>query len=215
MNTKFKIVFAITIFLVISVMIDSQILEIDEEFEKVTCGSAVKLTHKPSNYKLHSHSIAYGSGSGQQSVTGLPNADDPDSLWIIKGAHDESCSRGEPIKCGTTIRLQHSGTSRLLHSHLHRSPISQQQEVSAFDGLDTGDNWKLICMDKSSIYWLREQKIQLIHKETSKYLSANEEYMYNNPINGQIEVSASKKADQNAEWIAQEGIYFADKNFNN
>jgi hypothetical protein len=39
--------------------------------------------------------------------------------------------------------------------------------------------------------------------------------MYNNPISGQIEVSASKKSGQNTEWVAQEGIYFSDRNFNN
>ena len=38
--------------------------------------------------------------------------------------------------------------------------------------------------------------------------------MYNNPIHGQIEVSASKKIGQNTEWIAQEGIYFADRSLN-
>ncbi|CAG8495337.1 2776_t:CDS:2 [Rhizophagus irregularis] len=161
------------------------------------------MTHIPSSYKLHSHSVAYGSGSGQQSVTGLPDADDPESLWIIKGAHGESCPRGEPIECGSVIRLKHSGTNKFLHSHHHRSPISKQQEVSAFDGLDTGDNWKVICLDKSTTYWLREQKFQLLHVETSAYLFANEEYVYNNPISGQIEVSATKKTGENTEW-AQE-----------
>ncbi|CAI2174535.1 830_t:CDS:10 [Funneliformis geosporum] len=155
--------------------------------------------------------LAIRSGSGQQSVTGLPNADDPDSLWIIKGAHGESCLRGEAIKCGSIIRLQHSSSGKLLHSHYHHSPISKQQEVSAFDGFDTGDNWKLTCLNKSSIYWLREQKVQFMHLETSSYLSANKDYIYNNPIHGQIEVSASKKFGQDTEWIAQEGIYFADR----
>jgi hypothetical protein len=44
----------------------------------------------------------------------------------------------EAIKCGSIIRLYHSGTGRYLHSHYHQSPISHQQEVSAFDGLDKG-----------------------------------------------------------------------------
>ncbi|ETP28386.1 hypothetical protein F442_22319 [Phytophthora nicotianae P10297] len=38
-------------------------------FEHVTCGSSVKLVHGPSRYRMHSHEIQYGSGSGQQSAT--------------------------------------------------------------------------------------------------------------------------------------------------
>ncbi|CAG8445184.1 895_t:CDS:2 [Acaulospora morrowiae] len=211
---KFRIGLII-LFVVCAVVISiskSQILDIDEEFEKVTCGSAVKLTHGPSSYKLHSHAISYGTGSGQQSVTGLSSSDDPDSLWIIKPIVGSTCSRGEAVKCGSLIRLKHIGTGKFLHSHLHVSPLSNQQEVSAFDGLDTGDNWKLMCVNTSAKYWLREQKIKLIHFETSAYLSASKDKVYNNPIHGQIEVAGSSKNDKNTEWIAQEGIYFAEKN---
>jgi dolichyl-phosphate-mannose--protein O-mannosyl transferase len=36
------------------------------------------------------------------------------------------------IKNGDTIRLVHLATNKNLHSHLHPSPLSNQQEVSAF-----------------------------------------------------------------------------------
>jgi len=49
------------------------------------------------------------------------------------------------IKCGSVIRLKHLNTGRWLHSHKFRSPLSNQQEVSAFDGSDTGDNWEVRC----------------------------------------------------------------------
>jgi len=35
----------------------------------LTCGSSIKLKHKETKYWLHSHSINWGTGSGQQSVT--------------------------------------------------------------------------------------------------------------------------------------------------
>jgi len=35
-----------------------------------------------------------GSGSGQQSVTGFPNADDGNSFWIVEAASGKVCSRG-------------------------------------------------------------------------------------------------------------------------
>jgi hypothetical protein len=45
--------------------------ERSQDHLKVTCGSAIKLTHTQTGYKLHSHDIKYGSGSGQQVGSGL------------------------------------------------------------------------------------------------------------------------------------------------
>ena len=44
----------------------------------------------------------------------------------------------EPVPCGSDVRLQHANTKAYLHSHQHISPLSHQQEVSCFDGEDTG-----------------------------------------------------------------------------
>ena len=44
----------------------------------------------------------------------------------------------EPVPCGSSIRLRHANTKNYLHSHLHLSPLSRQQEVSCFDGEDSG-----------------------------------------------------------------------------
>lgn len=52
---------------------------------QVTCGSLVKLLHSSTQYRLHSHEIPYGSGSGQQSVTSFPRGDDSNSYWIVRG----------------------------------------------------------------------------------------------------------------------------------
>lgn len=50
----------------------------------VTYGSAVKLASTQHAFNLHSHEISYGSGSGQQSVTGTANEGDEEDLWMIK-----------------------------------------------------------------------------------------------------------------------------------
>jgi len=42
---------------------------IEDGFERVTCGSSIKLKHVSSGFHVHSHNIQWGSGSGQQSVT--------------------------------------------------------------------------------------------------------------------------------------------------
>lgn len=51
----------------------------------ITCGSVIKLQNVYNNARLHSHDIKYGSGSGQQSVTGMDEASDVNSHWQILG----------------------------------------------------------------------------------------------------------------------------------
>ena len=98
----------------------------------VTCGSVVKLMNNNYKTRLHSHDIKYGSGSGQQSVTAVEEQEDSNSYWAVKAATDGQCTRGEPVACGSNIRLQHLATGKNLHSHLFSSPLSGQQEISAF-----------------------------------------------------------------------------------
>ena len=52
---------------------------------QVTCGSSLKLMHIGTKTRLHSHQVSYSRGSQQQSVTGFPDADDGNSLWIVYG----------------------------------------------------------------------------------------------------------------------------------
>jgi len=48
----------------------------------------------------------------------------------------------EPVKCDSIIRLHHLATSKNLHSHHFASPLSGNQEVSAY-GDDQGMLWKI------------------------------------------------------------------------
>lgn len=140
-------------------------LEIEPEYATVTCGSMIKLAHTASGYRLHSHEVKYGSGSGQQSVTAYPHGNDVNSYFVVQEAFQApKCVRGESIKCGETVRLKHPRTNMMLHSHLIarfdwlNSPISKAQEVSAYDRPDTGDNWKVECKTK---FWDREKSVLL------------------------------------------------------
>lgn len=49
---------------------------------QVTHGSVIKLMHDKTKFRLHSHEVPYGSGSGQQSVTGFPGVEDSNSYWV-------------------------------------------------------------------------------------------------------------------------------------
>ncbi|ORY06823.1 hypothetical protein K493DRAFT_273917 [Basidiobolus meristosporus CBS 931.73] len=187
--------------------------EIDEDFEKVTCGSALKLSHSETGYRLHSHEIPYGSGSRQQSVTALPTADDTNSFWIVKGALGENCPRGQPIECNSVVRLQHMNTKTHLHSHLHDAPMSNYQEISAYQGEDSGDHWKVLCSNTQDSSWIRNHDIHLHHVDTGKYLSTDKRYTYHqHVIYGQLEVHALSQKSKSTAWKALEGIYFADRN---
>eukprot|EP00027_Filamoeba_sp_ATCC50430_P005215 CAMPEP_0168552928 /NCGR_PEP_ID=MMETSP0413-20121227/6980_1 /TAXON_ID=136452 /ORGANISM="Filamoeba nolandi, Strain NC-AS-23-1" /LENGTH=165 /DNA_ID=CAMNT_0008583579 /DNA_START=146 /DNA_END=640 /DNA_ORIENTATION=- len=159
----------------------------------VTCGSVIKLKHISTGHRLHSHQVTYGSGSGQQSVTGFPGTDDPNSFWVVRGPMGKHCPRGTPIKHGDVIRLQHLGTGRNLHSHLHKSPLTNQQEVSAFGDEghgDTGDNWRVVA--KTDV-WSRADTVRLQHADTNRYLSSNKS-KFGNPIPGQTEVCCIDRA---------------------
>jgi hypothetical protein len=139
----------IHLFLATVLLSFSVLLSVADDSAIVSCGSVIKLRHKETGHHLHSHQIAWGSGSGQQSVTGHGSSDDFGSMWIIKEPfRSEACEVGTPVKCGSKLRLEHAATGKNLHSHLFSAPVSGQQEVSAYgergEG-DTGDNWELLC----------------------------------------------------------------------
>ncbi|KAJ3301242.1 Stromal cell-derived factor 2-like protein 1 [Kappamyces sp. JEL0829] len=159
----------------------------------------VKLANKATTHRLHSHDVKYGSGSGQQSVTAYPRGNDPNSYFRVE---KEGCDRGVAVPCNQVVQFTHIKTNTKLHSHLVASPLSNQQEVSAYTGSDSGDNWRVGCKTK---YWKREAP----HVDTKKFLTSSTRYAYGNPIQGQHEVAAKSYSGDNELWIAQEGIYFA------
>ncbi len=181
-----------------------------DKFRYVTCGSVVKLKHEATGYRLHSHEVSYGSGSGQQSVTAFPGADDPNSYWMVQGSLKKPCRKGDLMLDGDIVRFEHLATGAHLHSHLHQSPLSKQQEVSCFGkhgaAGDSGDEWRLICEENE--HWGRDERVRLQHVDTSKYLHSHNK-AYGNPIPGQLEVTAVPRSNANTMWIAEEGVYFA------
>ncbi|NP_001088005.1 stromal cell derived factor 2 L homeolog precursor [Xenopus laevis] len=176
------------------------------ELSVVTCGSVVKLLNIKHNVRLHSHDVRYGSGSGQQSVTGVTSVDDGNSYWRIRGQTSTVCERGTMIKCGQSMRLTHVNTGRNLHSHHFTSPLSGNQEVSAFgdDGEgDILDDWTVLCDGE---FWQRDDDVRLRHTSTNVFLSITGE-QYGRPINGQREVHCMSYSNQNSYWKVMEGIF--------
>lgn len=105
----------IFLFFLVSIIIASFILLVSaDESSPVTCGSGIKLVHKETKYHLHSHAIAWGSGSGQQSVTATSSQGDPNSIWVVKEPirTSQTCELSKPILCGSMISLEHAGTGK-------------------------------------------------------------------------------------------------------
>lgn len=177
----------------------------------VTCGSVIKLEHKLTKYLLNSQDISYGHGrgSGQQSVTSLPDQNSATSLWIVRGDGKNACKQGSPLTNGAHVRLQHAMTRKWLHSHNFASPLSNNQEISAYgdDGHgDNGDIW-VLELSKNAPSWERDADISLKHKDTGAYLGSHE-IKYQRPIAGQQEVFGAKSRNKFSEWAATEGIYY-------
>eukprot|EP00055_Hartaetosiga_balthica_P007642 m.26617 g.26617 ORF g.26617 m.26617 type:complete len:230 (+) comp5870_c1_seq1:749-1438(+) len=176
-------------------------------YDEITCGSTVKLKHTASKFLLHSQDVAYGSGSGQQSVTTKKDEQDSFDFWQIKGTEEKECPRAEKIRCGSTIRLFHVRTQRWLHSHNFKSPLSQNQEVSAYgdsNQSDSGDNWKLEC---SGTYWKKGSDVMFKHVDTGFYLHSTGKHQYNRPIEGQREACAIKKSSSLNKWQTADGYF--------
>lgn len=194
----------------------------------MTCGSTIKLVHEPTRFRLHSHEIAYGSGSGQQSITAHAARNDPNSYWLVKEGDDERvCAVGAPVQCGATLRLEHINTRRNLHSHTFSAPLTpKHHEVSGFgvagEG-DSGDSWVVECEENMQCsaadqceddgLWKRGELVRLRNVNTGRLLvtSATSRFDDSNcphcPINGQQEVSATAAKSESTLWFAGEGIY--------
>jgi len=179
---------------------------IGSNLDYVTCTSLMKLENQNYMVRLHSHDVKYGTGSGQQSVTATHEKDDHNSYWVVKGSKDKPCGRGDPVECNAVVRFEHLATKRNLHSHHFNSPLSGNQEVSAYgkngEG-DSGDHWRVVC---SNTFWERAGTVRLKHVDTDMWLSLSGQ-SFGRPINGQMEVVGASYADSSSYWKAQEGVF--------
>jgi dolichyl-phosphate-mannose--protein O-mannosyl transferase len=118
--------------------------------QKIRYGDVIKLIHKGTGCSLHSHNISYSHNntSGQQQVTAFAGADCND-YWTVNRPHGFGALEGRrrPVADHDIIRLDHQSTRKNLHSHVgHPSPITGQQEVTAYgtDGVgDPNDDWRI------------------------------------------------------------------------
>jgi len=115
-----------------------------------------RVTIKNSGYGgglLHSHVQRYPAGSEQQQVTCYHHKDSNND-WVIKkpwNSEQVPDDKIEYLKDGDIIRLVHVQTTRNLHSHNVKAPITSfMNEVSCYGNTtlgDTNDHWKVEIVD--------------------------------------------------------------------
>lgn len=208
----------------------------DEPIHTVSYHSAIKLAHDLTGFRLHSHAVAYGSGSRQQSVTGMESGSDVNSVWVVRAATDAADPAvGTPVACGATIRLMHVNTAKHLHTHDQPAPMGQDWEVSAFamgrgtgdgddgpngrwaDG-DRGDDWVVVCEGKAgedgARQWRRGEGVFLKHAVSGRWLITSARHTFGEPVSGQQMVAATKKKGPDGLWRTAEGVYFSPAHVN-
>jgi hypothetical protein len=157
-------------------------------------GQTIVILHKLTGKSLHSHTIDYTTGSKQQEVTGYDKRDDNDK-WTIN--HFNRGLVGTGFRDSDVVTLVHKITNKTLHSHDITSPVTGQQEVSAFGGRDTNDNWRLEITAGDG-YLRVGQHFKLIHINTGKSLHSHPNMLTNG--SKQQEVTAYSDRDDNDYW---------------
>jgi dolichyl-phosphate-mannose--protein O-mannosyl transferase len=138
-------------------------------------------------------------------VTAFTGADQND-YWIVKKAHGfgEFDGKGRPVANHDIIRLEHRRTRKNLHSHVgHPSPITAQQEVTAYgtDGVgDTNDDWRIDVEEGGG--WRENLPIRLIHVASGCALHSHSGHSHPQFTAGQQEVTCFPDRDFNDIWFA-------------
>ena len=172
------------------------------------------------SHYLSSAQHKINSGSNQQLVTTSPTRTDTDLFWIISAGHGlNACEPGTKIAFGSKTRLTHMNTGSNLHSHLYKSPLTHNQEVTGFGDEgngDSGDNWVVNPVQSSGSYWKRDQVVNISHPDTGKNLGSSQRGMFTRencgnrcPLMNHLEVFAASGNASTMQWKAEHGIYLS------
>ncbi|KAI9303692.1 Dolichyl-phosphate-mannose-protein mannosyltransferase-domain-containing protein [Cunninghamella echinulata] len=121
---------------------------------------------------LHSHPHDYPTGSKQQQVTLYPHRDENNWWTIYKHNTEEVNDEIEYVKNGDIVRLIHGDSSKRLHSHNHRPPMTDLEyhnEVSTygfpdFEG-DANDYWRVEIIDHDKKDPESKDRLRTLHSK--------------------------------------------------
>ncbi|KAJ3408619.1 hypothetical protein HDV05_004931 [Chytridiales sp. JEL 0842] len=157
--------------------------EISDTYADVAYGSKIFLRHEATTGGyLHSHEHNYPTGSKQQQITCYPFRDQNGYFLIKPALISVNGSTVAPpveslklLKHNDVIRLEHIATSKHLHSHDQRAPITDNEhhnEASAYGAKgfigDTNDHWRVDVVNPGSDKTVKaiQSLVRLIHVNT-------------------------------------------------
>ncbi len=167
----------------------------------------IRLRHCATNLFLKSLAKNYSHpGTSGQQIVGADGLATSESLWLVKGsdALGENYPKGEPVRNGDTIRLEHVSTQKNLHSHARKSPLTGQQEVTACGEVgkaDANDDWTVDLGSPGE--WLAFAPMRLEFGHTGYVLHSHSGYNHPAFTAGLQEVTALPKSDSNDMWQAE------------
>ena len=165
------------------------------------------MTNSENNHVLNSHSIAYGSGSEGQSVTGVPNSTDSKGYWLVES---EQKQRKAKIPCSSKIKLKHVTTNKYLTAIPNaKSPISRNSELSCTANSENAEYtiFEVVCLNPNASYWQRNDQIKLKNVHSNEFVCASKDHSFQHVIAGHIEAFAKSKPDSQCIWKVIEGAF--------
>ncbi|XP_015113145.1 protein O-mannosyl-transferase 2 [Diachasma alloeum] len=139
---------------------------------ELSYGATITLkNHRTGGGYLHSHWHLYpeGAGARQQQITTYSHKDD-NNFWLVKKFDTEEIPpEPELVKHGDLIRLEHTITSRNLHSHKETAPISKKHyQVTGYgeNGVgDANDVWKVVIENgkEGDVVQTVTSKLKFVH----------------------------------------------------
>jgi len=122
----------------------------------------------------HANNYYHAGSSGQQQI-GAINGYTANTNFVVKvnfygrGSH----KAGEPVQYGQPIQLEHQATRKNLHSHNAKSPVTSQQEVTAFGTNGSGDlndDWTIISTADANVGGVKTgQLVRLLHTSSRTF----------------------------------------------
>lgn len=173
----------------------------------VLYGMRVRLRHDASRAYLKSVAKDYCHINGSmQQIVGADALVTNDTIWIVKGADSlgENYPRGLAIRHGDLIRLEHELTRKNLHSHSKPSPLTNQQEVTAYGIAGTGDGNDDWVIDLGELgEWQFGKPMRLDFRGTGMVLHSHSGHSHPILTAGLQEVTAYRRGDANDPWLCE------------
>ncbi|XP_026193915.1 stromal cell-derived factor 2-like protein [Cyclospora cayetanensis] len=189
----------------------------------VTYGSAIALVHEASGHKLYSGKISWGSGSVGQAVTAQPATDATASLWSVRaaalpapspldpqqpaGSPPPTVGAGVPVRCGSSVVLEHVGSQALLRTGPAEAPLSPNHEVGAALVPEGRDSRFVVECTGDGDVWRVGHPVKLRNMLLGANLQASQQhaFSYSNcgrgcPIAGHLEVSVVRGRPSSWSW---------------